>query len=241
MFEGLTHRALGAAARELQERIAEDIDYLVCQMLGASIVLWEHGNWDRHDDEEVNCTVQLYRWCREARRRDLRFALLVPQLEWVNVTAEILAGEESVKSARRPDLRMEVGETGRTIECKRLAPAGGWARAYVYDGLARFVVGDYGHAESVGYMVGYAQAGTLARLVTLISRQVAGHPAMGAGHQLKPLSENGPSLWSRSSHLRASGTAISVDHLLVDVQQAAPGAPVRAGKAGSGDTLNAPA
>jgi hypothetical protein len=150
MFEGLTHRSIGVAARELQDRIAEHIDYLICQMLGASVAMWEQDNWDRHDDEEGNCTVQLYRWCREARRRDLRFALLVPQLEWINVTAAILAGEESVKSASRPDLRMEVGTIGRTIECKRLAPAGGWARAYVYDGLARFVVGDYGHAESVG-------------------------------------------------------------------------------------------
>jgi hypothetical protein len=137
--------------------------------------------------------------------------------EWINVTPAILAGKESVKSVKRPDLRMEIGFIGRTVECKRLAPAARWTRAYVYDGLARFVVGNYSYAESVGYMVGYAQAGTLDRLVTLINRQVAGHPAMGTKHQLKPLSENGQSSWSRSSHPRASGATISVDHLLVDV------------------------
>jgi hypothetical protein len=129
----------------------------------------------------------------------------------------MLAGDESVKTAKRPDLRIEVGKIGRTIECKRLAPTGGWTRAYVYEGLARFVVGTYGHAEAVGYMVGYAQAGTLAGLLTMINHQAADHPGMGTAHQLKPLREGETSSWSRSCHPRSSGQPISVDHLLVDI------------------------
>jgi hypothetical protein len=217
MFEGLTDRQRGAVALALQEKVAEDIDRLICQLLGASISLWEHDNWMRYDDEEGNCTVQLYRCCEAARRQDLRFILLIPHLEWINLTPAMLAGDESVKTANRPDLRIEVGKVGRTIECKRLAPTGGWTRAYVHEGLARFVVGNYGRVEAVGYMVGYAQAGTLARLLTMINRQVAGHQGMGTAHQLKLLREDGASLWSRSSHPRASGKPISVDHLLVDV------------------------
>jgi hypothetical protein len=34
----------------------------------------------------------------------------------------------------------------------------------VHKGLARFVLGNYGHGELVGYMVGYVQVGTLAEV-----------------------------------------------------------------------------
>jgi hypothetical protein len=145
-------------------QVAEQIDRLVRQLLEAAISLWEQNHWLTYDLEEENCTVQLYRWCQTACRQDRRFALLVPHLEWVNLTAAILAGVESVRSASRPDLRIEIGEVGRAIECKRLAPTGHWPRAYVHKGLARFVLGNYGHGELVGYMVGYVQVGTLAEV-----------------------------------------------------------------------------
>ena len=106
---------------------------------------------------------------------------------------------------------------GRAIECKRLAPTGGWTRAYVYKGLARFALGNYGHGEAVGYMVGYGQAGTLDGLLTAINRQVAGHPGMGAANQLNLLRDDHKYSWSRSCHARASGQPLHVDHLLVDI------------------------
>lgn len=217
IFQGFADRLRGTVALALQERVAEDIDRLVGQLFEAAIVLWEQNGWLTYNAGEENCTVQLYRWCQVACRRDRRFALLVPQLEWVNLTAAILAGTESVKSAKRPDLRIEIGEVGRAVECKRLTPTSPWPRAYVHDGLARFVVGNYGHDESVGYMVGYVQAGTLTEVLTKINEQVKGHPSMGVAQILSLLRDDGTSSWNRSCHPRASGHPIRIDHLLVDV------------------------
>lgn len=217
IFQGFTDRFRGTVALALQQRVAEDIDRLIGQLFGAALVLWEHNGWLAYDREEENCTVQLYRWCKVARQQDPRFAFLVPNLEWVNLTAAILDGTESVTSANRPDLRIEIGAVGRAVECKRLAPTSPWPRHYVYKGLARFVVGTYGHDESVGYMVGYVQAGTFAQVLTKINQQVSGHPGMGVAQTLRLLRDNETSSWNRSCHPRASGQPIRIDHLLVNV------------------------
>jgi hypothetical protein len=216
IFQGFADRLRGTANVILQNQVAEDIDRLICELLEAAAFLWEQAGWTAYNKEEVNCTVQLYRWCRTARRKELRFSYLIPMLEWVDVTPAILDGVESVKTAGRSDMRIEIGEIGRTIECKRLYPTGSWPREYVYEGLARFVVGSYGHDEGIGYMVGYVQAGTIAGILLKINQQIVGHPSMGTAHQLKPLRDNATS-WCRSSHSRASGSPIRIDHMLVDV------------------------
>ena len=217
LFQDFADRFVGTVALSLQKRTAEDIDRLLRGILDTAVALWEETNWMTFDSQETNCTVQLYRWCKEACRHDPRFALVVPQLEWIDVTAAVMSGAESVKSARRPDLRFDVGATGRSVECKRLGPVGGRPRAYVYDGLARFVVGRYGHGEPVGYMVGYVQAGEIPDLVVRINDQVAGHPKMGPDQELSPLQDYESSSWSRSSHPRASDMSIRIDHLLVNL------------------------
>jgi hypothetical protein len=219
IFQGFADRFRGTVALALQQRLAEDIDRLIGQLFEAALALWEQNGWLTYDREEENCTVQLYRWCKVACQQDRRFAFFVPHLEWVNLTAAILAGTESVMSANRPDLRIEIGEVGRAVECKRLAPTAPWPRAYVYKGLARFVVDNYGHGENVGYMVGYIQAGTFAEVLTKINQQVTGHPNMGAAQTLTLLRDEGTSSWNRSCHSRSSGLPIRIDHLHVNVTQ----------------------
>jgi hypothetical protein len=219
IFQGFADRLRGTVAVKLQEQVAQDIDRRIWLLLEASIVLWRQVNWHSYNDEEDNCTAQLYRWCDVARRSDNRLTLLVPRFQWVDLTDTMLAGDESVSSAKRPDLRIEIGalgEIGRSFECKRLAPTGGWPRKYVYEGLARFVLGSYGRGEPVGYMVGYVQAGTFDQLLAAINMQILGHPEMGDPDQLTMLQEDGMSSWSRSFHMR-SPAPIQVDHLMVDV------------------------
>ena len=217
LFRSASDRLRGTVASSLQERVALDIDRRVQLVLERSVVLWEQANWKRFDDLEENCTVQIYRWCREAIRLDNRLCLLALHLEWINTTPAILAGDESVKSARRPDLRIEVGQVGRAIECKRLAATGGWTRKYVHDGLARFVVGDYGHLEAVGYMVGYIQTGARPTVVAGINKHIAAHPSMGVSHELKPIRDNGNLAWGRSNHPRPAGQSVEVEHLFVSM------------------------
>jgi hypothetical protein len=217
ILHGFTDRFRGTVAVALQELVARDIDHLIYRLLEASITLWEQDKWKRYNDGEDNCTVQLYRCCNAARRKERRLMLLVPHFQWVNVTTTMLAGTENVKSAKRPDLRIEIGEVGRSFECKRLAPTGGWVRAYVYRGLARFIFGDYGRGEPVGYMVGYVQAGTFAELLAGINQQILGHPGMGMEDQLKQFEENQSSSRSRSFHARKTEQPIQVDHLMIDL------------------------
>ena len=218
IFRGLTDRVYGTVNLALQQKAAGDIDRRICQLLEAAIALWEKHKWFTYNHEEGNCTVQLYRWCKEIKRQDRRFSPLEPHLEWLNVTPAILAGDESVKSAKRPDLRIEIGQvSGRVVECKRLESTGHWSRAYVYEGLARFIVGDYSHQETIGYMIGYVQAGPLAAVLMKINKQVAENPSMGTAQQLKLLRNSGPLTWNTSCHLRPSGKSIRIDHLLIDM------------------------
>lgn len=217
IFEGFADRFRGTVAVALQEQVARDIDRRISLLLETSVTLWKRDHWNRYNDEEDNCTVQLYRWCKVARLRNSRLKLLVLRFQWVNVTAAMMAGTESVSGAKRPDLRIEIGEVGRAFECKRLYPTGDWCRKYVYDGLARFIFGGYGYGEPVGYMVGYVQAGTFAELLTGINGQILSHPKMGTDDELVLLQDDQASSWSRSHHQRASESPIQVDHLMVDV------------------------
>ncbi|MHB8246221.1 MAG: hypothetical protein ACYDGN_12880 [Acidimicrobiales bacterium] len=217
MFRGAADRVSGTVAQALRDQVAENLDDRVHEMLEAAVALWEQDGWTSHDGAEGDCTVQVYRWCRHLARHDRRFVFVSVQFEWVYVTPAMFAGTERVKSADRPDLRLEVGAVGRAIECKRLAPIGGWTRDYVYEGLARFVVGDYAGNEPVGYMIGYVQDGHRPELLKKINLHVVGHPSMGTPDQLHSLAAGPNSSWSRSSHHRESLAPILVDHLLVDV------------------------
>jgi len=217
IFRGAANRVSGTVAQALRDQVAKKLDDRVHEMLEAAVDLWGQDGWTSHDGAEGDCTVQVYRWCRHLARHDDRFVFVSVQLEWVNVTPAMFDGTQKVKSAVRPDLRLEVGEVGRAIECKRLAPTGGWTRDYVYKGLARFVVGDYAGDEPVGYMIGYVQDGLRPELLTKINVQVVGHPSMGNADQLHPLAASPHSCWNRSNHHRGLLAPVLVDHLLVDV------------------------
>jgi hypothetical protein len=217
IFQGFHDRFRGVVAIALQEKVAQDIDRLIFMLLEAAIDLWKQVNWDRFNDDEDNCTVQVYRWCKIAKRQDARLALLFPRFQWVDVTSSMLEGSESVKSAKRPDLRVEIGEVvGRSFECKRLALTGGWCRAYVDEGLARFVLGSYGRGEPVGYMIGYVQSGTFDQLLAAINQAILNHPQMRDSDQLKLLQDNDTSSWSRSNHARAPDP-IQIEHLMIEL------------------------
>ena len=216
LFRGAADRVKGTVARALRDEVAANLDERFHEMLEEAVFLWEQDGWTSHDGAEVDCTVQIYRWCRHLTHNEERYVLMNIQIEWLLVTPAMFLGTEKVKGAKRPDLRLEVGKIGRAIECKRLAPTGGWIRSYVYEGLARFVVGDYAGEEPVGYMIGYVQSGHQPELLKSINAQVDGHPLMGVPDELQFLERGAKWSWSRSSHVRRS-SSIYVDHCLIDV------------------------
>ena len=161
----------------------------------------------------------MYRHSRECIRRDRRFALISVHLEPIDVTPDILEGKQSATTSKRPDLRFEVGQASLTIECKRIAATGTWARRYVDDGLARFVTGTYGHAETTGFMIGYASTGQLSNLVNRINHYIQRHANMGQDQQVTTKRHSPPILVGVSRHSRSNSQAnlthIVISHLLL--------------------------
>jgi hypothetical protein len=204
------------AAARLQDSVARELDDVLRELLDSATLMWSLAAWCAYDHREVHCTVQLYRWCGELIRSDRRFTLLNVQLEWLNLTPEMLAGTESIEFVKRPDLRVYIGSVGRSIECKRLASKGDLARRYVHDGMARFVADGYGRGEPIGYMVGYIQSGAPGTIIARVNTNVRRHPDMGEAHQLGAGTATAVACWHESRHVRASDT-IRLRHLLIDM------------------------
>lgn len=217
-FRIISDRARGAVAATLQNRIAAELDGHIRNLLDAAVDLWAENNWYSYDDGEDNCTVQLYRWCMEVARRDSRFALITPQFQWFNISPDVLLGLADVATSTRPDLRFQVGVSGRAVECKRLSVNSPWPREYVRQGIGRFAMGSYGHAEDVGFMVGYCQDGELELVVERINLQVLSDERLDGTQVLEVDRPGHASCWSRSCHPRSDGRPICLNHLVVRQQ-----------------------
>ncbi len=212
-------RVYGLIDQPLQRLLSRDIDDAIEETLIAAAASWKTDGLQRFNDEEANCTIQLYRWGDEAIRKTSTLHALSLQLEWVQPTPEMLAGKEDAGNSSRPDLRFSIGSVGRTVECKRLTARSPWLRRYVYEGMDRFVSGVYAPSEDRGNMVGYMQADEPTTIVDGINTQVAAHPAMGSSHKLVPSSARPPIQdVFRSTHIRKSSPSILLTHYLVDLR-----------------------
>lgn len=209
------NRVLGRASELIHNRAAQQLPELVRDLIDDALTLWAGNNWYTFNQLESNCSAQLYRWLKEAKRSDKRFFPLGVNIENVEFTPAMLAGTESIVGASRPDLRIHAGESGVLVEAKRLTNTAKHYRAYVDAGMARYVSSAYGAAEDWGVMVGYVQAPTTVGIVPRINGYVSGHARMGAGHELVPESNNAQSEKLRSSHTRASGKPILLDHVWI--------------------------
>ncbi len=217
----LRNRVYGAILPSIQRRVAQDLDQLVDRLLEQAATIWRDDGWRRFDDREPNCTIQMYRCSCEAKRRESMYGLLVVQIEYVMPTREMLLATEDASGMSRPDIRISVGETGRIVECKRLSLAGGQPRSYVYDGIARFVAGDYDAGGDVEYMIGYLQADAVNEVVEAVNDHVRIHPSMGEPDVLTRIQVNATGVAYRyASRHRRDGTApFGICHYMLEVGQ----------------------
>lgn len=206
---------LGRANELIHDRAAHHLPELVVALLDDALARWAGNGWHTFNHLESNCSGQLYRWLLEARRADRRFYALEVVLENVLLTPAMLAGTTSVTTATRPDLRIHVRETGVLLESKRLTDTAAHCRAYVNDGIARFVSGRYGAAEDWGMMIGYVQESSTSGIRPRINGFVNAHTMMGPGHELIPETAGAHSERLRSSHARAGEAPIRLDHVWV--------------------------
>jgi len=217
----LANRVVGVVSPTLERGVVSDLDSLIDRMLNSAVVLWANTGWHRFDDREVNCTVQLHRWCREAIRRDPSLRILGIQMEWYQPTPEMTAGLADAIGMVRPDLRISLGQiTGRTIECKRLSLKLDHPRRYVNEGLARFVESVYGESEPRAGMVGYIEADEPRLIAEAINYSIDGHVSMGPSHRMHPLNQaQGPAWHYESEHRRNNARPLRVFHCHIDLRQ----------------------
>ena len=215
MLDKAFGRILGHANGLILSRAANQLPILVEDLLQDALTLWSGNGWYTFDRLESNCSGQLYRWLKEAKRADARFSPLVVTIENVELTPAMLAGTQSVVGASRPDLRIHVGESGVLLEAKRLTNTARHCRAYVEEGMARFVSSAYGARSDWGLMLGYVQDATVAVIEPRVNGFVNTHAIMGEGHQLVPQRADAISARLRSSHARASGLPIVLDHVWI--------------------------
>lgn len=219
MLERAFDRVSGRINEHIHNRAVARLPDVVHDLVGEALARWAANGWHTFDKAEVNCSGQLFRWLIDARRSDSRFYTLEVNIENIVLTPGMLNGTESVTGAARPDLRISVRGGGVLLEAKRLTDTANLCRAYVYDGMARFVRSTYGANESWGMMVGYVQDQIAAGLHTRVNGYVSGHTLMGSGHELVPETTNANSEWLRSSHDRASDLTIRLDHVWVVLPQ----------------------
>ena len=216
-------RVLGQIVLIAKDLIVKDINSLVEGLLDDSFAKWAAANWHRFDCEEINCTMQLYRWAKEVCRETPKLGVLEVSLEYSLPTPEMLQGTESAKTMTRPDLRVHVGDAGISIECKRLGMNTGQSRMYVDEGIDRFVSGNYAGRHDVGFMVGYGQVSASAMfepatVVKAVNWRITSHPAMGSGHCLSPLVSRAQyAARYQSDHQRPNAGLVLLEHFWVSL------------------------
>jgi hypothetical protein len=212
----VTRQVRGVVSLALQRAVARDLEDAVARIFDAAVEHWHEADWITFDFHEVNCTVQLYRWCTQAVRENADLAFVTVQLEWLSLTTAMLDGKEDVATATRPDLRFTVGAVGRSVECKRLSSWGPLSLLYVEQGMSRFVTGNYGVGEPVGYMVGYVQVGPTERCIERINARVDANPDMGTTSRLASVDSSSVASRYRSLHIRPGGD-LRLEHLMIDM------------------------
>jgi hypothetical protein len=213
-------RLWGRVTPVVQARAAQDIAGHIDALIIEALDRWHADGWQRFDDQEANCTIQLYRWADDACRDTPRFCLLEIVLEWQQPTPGMLNGTESAVAMRRPDLRVRIGRAnGLTIECKRLSRAAGHVMGYVDDGIRRFVTGAYAATETGGTMVGYVQTDEPPDIVDAINDRIDTHPEMGPTDILQPIPTVHPYVHRfRSEHARVELEPLALSHFLPDLR-----------------------
>ncbi len=206
----LTTKASGTLRFSIKASLVDNYRFRLVELVEESLTRWAACGWVRHSNCENDCNVQLYRFADQARRENPSLRLFRVELDAALPSKEMLQGTMSTKTMPRPDLKIRMGKTRVSVECKRLGTHGGHPREYVDNGIARFVTGNYAGSHGFGLMVGYVQKGSPVDLVCKINKRVRNHDDMGEDHCLSPQS---PSRY-KSTHNRSSGQQVRLEHFL---------------------------
>lgn len=206
---------VGTITPHLQALVARDLDGRIDELLTQALERWDASGWHRYSSDEVNCSIQLYRHAVDAKRSTRALRSLDVDFEACVPTPAMLAGTESVKSAKRPDLKVRIGEASRHIECKLLESTGPLPRKYVREGMMRFIGGRYGADDPTGRMVGYIAASPIADSASAVNDRINKVASLSPADHLQAADQPHPRVHRfRSSHARVGSPAIGLTHYL---------------------------
>lgn len=211
-------RAYGSLVPRLEQVIADGVDDLIAILLREAVRRWHRAGWLRASDDEIDCTVQLYRWGQEATAEVVALRVLRVGIEAVQPTPGMLTGSIRASRMKRPDLQIDVGRSARrVVECKRLSRRAPWPREYVANGISRFSVGHYAAPDGRGVMVGYIMVDAPAAIETQVNRAIA--KRLGSSQMIRPRGGTIPRLSEyESSHPRPGTVDIRLDHYWIDLR-----------------------
>ena len=198
-------------------------DYLVPEIVGQVLQVWEALPAPAPDDKEVPITQSLCVLLRKDKNRSrFPFRIELESSELSLATGEVVG---------RVDLHFSSGyreDVYFALECKRLnvRSAGGHrrslAKAYVDDGIMRFVAEKYGRGLDKGGMLGYVMDGDVASAVAAVDAQVKkqrqrillrGHGGLRSSSIMPQMDHIRETLHARSRRTRS----ILIHHLFLGV------------------------
>lgn len=214
---------VGAPPFQLSEdEIATVVD-LTCQGAKAARAELIAGEW------EVPITIKVRKAMRKAKK-----ALGLTNLE--------VRGEVEVDDMGKPDAsikgRIDISlkfarqfgdeDDYVAIECKRVGAGSAFSGlngAYVTDGLIRFTNGQYATGHAHGFMLGFVLAGPVVKIVKTIDARAQKDFGTSAALSALPDHRDALAIHHNSVVQAASGETISIRHLFVDMEPAAPPKP----------------
>lgn len=211
---------------DLARTLVPDLTQRIFEVVVESFNRWAADGFRRFGDHERHFTAVLIGYIRQvAREKQVAFR---PIAEYLDLTPEMLSGEADPMFSPRIDIGiwwdLLADDPNLTIECKRLGP-GLLARAYVFEGMRRFAIGQYARSVGIGGMLAYVIAGESGELHAAVNEKILDCPEFGKeSDKLESIASiAGLDAVFQSNHVRSSPfPAIMLSHLFFDIKDRPP-------------------
>jgi hypothetical protein len=216
MLERLRGSVDGRFNRFIRETAARNAPQRLDDLVKAAIAGWEAEGFYAQGTDEPSFNVRVYDHMRRIKQNDaMRWALVSVTMETGYPTAAQLAGQADPLRLARPDIVVRFGgEHEMHIEAKRVDETRNLTRAYVRNGLRRFIDGLYAHSPN-GTMIGYVISDDLDGVLAAINDRIVEEPDLGAADVLSADGIPLPTLRQLRSEHRDGECRVRHHHVLV--------------------------
>lgn len=171
-------------ATRLFPRVEQSIHCLIVDAFDQ----WKSGGFPRAGNHENDFTVVLYGCMLRLVEEKGQSYRLVPRIENLEPTANMLCGKSKVNGAPRTDISVLWDlhpKSTYTIECKRIAK-GYLSAEYLKEGIHRFLSGKYAPDKRSAAMIGYVIDGRIEVAWNLVNARINGDSTLSKDDKLSP-------------------------------------------------------